>query len=128
LSNIPADVFPKENLILKKISPTGGRPKTLVTFHNAIDLVMALPGKMAKQIRGQVASIIREYMDENNIQADIHQNFSSNQFQNQSSVISFSEVVKDRNANVRITSDGMVYAVDLTVVFTGKDPHQSNEV
>lgn len=121
-------MFPKENLILKKISPTGGRPKTLVTFHNAIDLVMALPGKMAKQIRGQVASIIREYMDENNIQADIDQNFSLNQFQNQSSVLSFSEVVKDRNANVRITSDGMVHAVDLTVVFTGKDPNQSTEV
>ena len=43
-------------------------------------------------------------------------------------VISFAEVVKDRNASVRITSDGLVYVLDLIMVFTGKDSNQSNEV
>ena len=33
--------------------------------------------------------------------------------------ISFAEIVKDRNASVRITDDGMIVAVDLVMVVTG---------
>jgi len=35
--------------------------------------------------------------------------------------ITFAEIVQGRNASVRITEDGMIYAVDLAMVVTGKD-------
>ena len=41
--------------------------------------------------------------------------------------ISFAEIVKGRNADVRITSDGLLYAVDLVMVMTGKNCNNSNE-
>lgn len=39
--------------------------------------------------------------------------------------ISFAEIVKDRNAEVRVTADGLLYAVDLTAVMIGKDNEYS---
>lgn len=35
-------------------------------------------------------------------------------------VMSFAEIVQGRDANVRVTSDGLLYAVDLVVVMTGE--------
>ena len=34
-------------------------------------------------------------------------------------MISFSEIVQGRDASVRVTVDGMIYAVDLVMVVTG---------
>ena len=42
--------------------------------------------------------------------------------------ISFAEIVRDRDATVRVTSDGLLYAVDLVLVVTGKDRNQAGEV
>ena len=36
-------------------------------------------------------------------------------------VFSFAEIVKGRDASVRVTADGLFYAVDLVMVMTGKD-------
>jgi hypothetical protein len=38
-----------------------------------------------------------------------------------SKLFSFAEVVKGRDASVRVTDDGLLYAVDLAMVMTGKD-------
>jgi hypothetical protein len=35
--------------------------------------------------------------------------------------ISFAELIKDRHADVRVTSDGFLYAVDLAMVMTCKN-------
>ena len=35
-------------------------------------------------------------------------------------VMSFAEVVQGRDASVRVTQDGYLYAVDLVMVMTGK--------
>ena len=43
-------------------------------------------------------------------------------------VISFSDVIQGRDANVRITDDGLLYAVDLVMVMTGKDMKSANQV
>jgi hypothetical protein len=37
----------------------------------------------------------------------------------QQKIMSFAEVVQGRNASVRVTSDGFLYAVDLVMVMTG---------
>ncbi len=34
-------------------------------------------------------------------------------------MISFSEIVQGRDASVRVTVDGLIYAVDLVMVMTG---------
>ena len=39
--------------------------------------------------------------------------------------ISFSTVVKDRNAQVRVTEDGLLHAVELAVLVTGKNSHDA---
>ncbi len=41
--------------------------------------------------------------------------------------ISFEEIVKGRDATVRVTDDGLLYAVDLVTTMTGKDVNQANE-
>lgn len=40
----------------------GGAPTKLVSFQHSIELIMVLPGKVAKEIRVQFAAIIRRYM------------------------------------------------------------------
>ena len=42
--------------------------------------------------------------------------------------ISFAELVKDHDANVRVTTDGLfLYAVDLAMVITGKDKDEAEQ-
>jgi len=43
-------------------------------------------------------------------------------------VISFAEIIQGRDATVRITQDGFLYAVDLVMVMTEKDKNHANEV
>ena len=42
-----------------------------------------------------------------------------------SKLFSFAEVVQGRDASVRVTEDGLLYAVDLVMVMTGKDRNNS---
>jgi T5orf172 domain len=42
--------------------------------------------------------------------------------------ISFADVVKGRDAEVRVTADKLIYVVDLVMVMTGKDQNQAGEV
>ena len=42
--------------------------------------------------------------------------------------ISFEELVKDRVSTVRVTADGLLYAVDIVVVVTGKNRDDSAKV
>jgi hypothetical protein len=44
------------------------------------------------------------------------------------STISFAEIVKGRDANVRMTNDRLLYAVDLAVVGTGKGRNYAGQV
>lgn len=45
-----------------------------------------------------------------------------------SKFLSFAEIVQGRDANVRVTEDGLVDLVDLVMTFTGKNCNDSNEV
>lgn len=45
-----------------------------------------------------------------------------------SKFLSFAEIVQGRDANVRVTDDGLVDLVDLVMAFTGKNCNDSNEV
>jgi hypothetical protein len=41
--------------------------------------------------------------------------------------ISFDEIVKGRDATVRVTDDGYLYAVDLVMVVTGKNINDASQ-
>jgi len=51
-----------ENHHLTHIWNRGGAPAKLVSFQHAIELVMVLPGKVAKETRTQFSNIIKRYM------------------------------------------------------------------
>jgi len=44
-----------------------------------------------------------------------------------SNMISFAEIVQGRDASVRVTVDGLIYAVDLVMVVTGKDRDHASQ-
>ena len=51
-----------KNLSERQLSTRGGPKTKLISFKDALELVMVLPGKVAKETRTQFASIIRRYM------------------------------------------------------------------
>jgi hypothetical protein len=62
LRNLTDAVFLSENFSERTLPGKGNAHTKLVSFQHAIELVMVLPGKVAKEIRVQFANIIRRYM------------------------------------------------------------------
>jgi hypothetical protein len=62
LRMVDACVFPVENFIERKMPGSGNSRTKLVSFKNAILLIMVLPGKTAKETRVQFADIIRAHL------------------------------------------------------------------
>ena len=56
------DIFDSSKVMAKSLSSSGGRPIKLISFNDAIELVMVLPGKLAKEVRQQFANVIHRYM------------------------------------------------------------------
>jgi hypothetical protein len=46
----------------------------------------------------------------------------------QSKMISFAELIQERDASVRVTSDSLLYAVDLTMVVHGSSRNYATQV
>jgi hypothetical protein len=74
----PEEVFPSIKLIERSMPGKGNGRTKLVSFKDAIELVMVLPGKIARETRAQFAGIIQRYMagDESLI-AEIQSNAES---------------------------------------------------
>lgn len=62
LRGIPDDVFPSIKMIERNTGGSGNSKTKLVSLRDAIQLVMVLPGKVAKETRAQFASIIERYL------------------------------------------------------------------
>jgi hypothetical protein len=62
LRDLPEEVFHTEKFSVKSMPGKGNGRTKLVTFKDAIELVMVLPGKVAKETRAQFAGIIQRYM------------------------------------------------------------------
>lgn len=62
LRNIPEDKFPSVKITGRKMPGRGNAHTKLLTFSHAIELVMVLPGQVAKETRTQFANIIRRYL------------------------------------------------------------------
>ena len=71
-------MFDSKKIILRQLSTRGGPPTKLITFQDAIEFVMVLPGQTAMAVRQQFARIIREYIaGERSLIAEINANAAS---------------------------------------------------
>ena len=62
LRDLSDAVFQSTNFVDRQISNHGGHKTKLVSFENALELIMVLPGKVAKETRKAFASIIHRYL------------------------------------------------------------------
>jgi len=62
LRRIPEDLFSSDKMSERKMPGKGNSQVKLTSIQNAIQLVMVLPGKFAKEIRSQFADVLTRYM------------------------------------------------------------------
>jgi hypothetical protein len=62
LRNIPEETFPSVKITDRKMPGKGNAHTKLLTFSHAIELVMVLPGQVAKETRVQFRKIIERYL------------------------------------------------------------------
>ena len=62
LRNLDDEIFQSVKFTDRQFSTRGGHPTKLVSFQDAIELIMVLPGKVAKETRTKFADIIRRYL------------------------------------------------------------------
>ena len=62
LNRLDESVYSSKNFVERQLSSHGGRPIKLVSFKNALELVMVLPGKIAKETRKKFCDILKRYM------------------------------------------------------------------
>lgn len=62
LRRIGEDVFSRSKLVKRQIPGVFGTPSTVLSFPDALELIMVLPGKTAKVIRKQFVDVILGYM------------------------------------------------------------------
>ena len=78
LRDIPETLFPKHNLIRKSMPGKGNGNALLVTFEHAIELMMVLPGKMAKEFRIKACDVLKRYIaGDASLHAEVEANAAS---------------------------------------------------
>jgi hypothetical protein len=79
IRNLPEDVYPSSKFIERQMSTRGGHRTKLVTFEDAILLVMVLPGRVARETRIKFADIIRRYLGgDKSLIKEVESNAASN--------------------------------------------------
>jgi hypothetical protein len=75
---IPDTVFDSSKFIERQLSKHGGPKTKLVSLRDAMQLVMVLPGKVAKETRAQFAGVIERYIaGDRSLHAEIEANAGS---------------------------------------------------
>lgn len=62
IRRLPEDIFQSIKMIERSLPGRGNGRTKLVTFQDALELIMVLPGKIAKESRMQFAEIIKRYL------------------------------------------------------------------
>ena len=79
LRRLTDDIFLSNKLIERKTPGKGNSKTKLVSFKNAIELIMVLPGKMAKETRAKFADVITRYLaGDASLVKELHANAASN--------------------------------------------------
>jgi hypothetical protein len=78
IRNLKEETFQSGKFTERYLSLNGGHPTKLVTLQDAIELVMVLPGKVAREVRAGFADIIRRYLaGDHSLITEIQQNAAS---------------------------------------------------
>ncbi len=78
IRNLKEEIFQSGKFTDRYLSLTGGHPTKLVAFQDAIELIMVLPGKVAREIRVGFADIIRRYLaGDHSLITEVQQNAAS---------------------------------------------------
>lgn len=78
LRSLTPEVFPTSSVVVRQLSSHGGYKTKLVSLRDAIQLVMVLPGKAAKETRQQFAGVIQRYLaGDKSLSAEIAANAAS---------------------------------------------------
>lgn len=64
LRRLSDDIFPVSKLVKRNVIGIPGNNTTVLSFPDAIELIMVLPGKTAKSIRRKFVDIIMQYMSQ----------------------------------------------------------------
>lgn len=78
IRNLPEEMFSSATFTEKNIGGSGNSRTKLISFKDAIELIMVLPCKVAKETRIQSANVIRHYMaGDSSLHAEIQSNAES---------------------------------------------------
>jgi len=84
IRNLDAEIFHSVNFTERQLSTRGGPKTKLISFKHALELIMVLPGKIAKETRAQFADVIHRYMaGDPSLAAEIEANAESSDPVNQ---------------------------------------------
>lgn len=101
LRSISNDIFHSLNFSERQLSTRGGPKTKLVSLQHAIELVMVLPGKVAKETRVQFAEIIKRYIaGDQTLIVEINDNANST-----SSIAQLAQVSMDRGVSLDAPSE-----------------------
>jgi hypothetical protein len=79
IRNLSDDLFHSAKFTDRQLSKRGGYPTKLISFENAIELAMVLPGKIAKETRTKFKAIIHRYLaGDHSLISEIQENATSN--------------------------------------------------
>ena len=62
LRNLPEETFSREKTAERRTPGKGNAKTKLISFNDALELIMILPGKMAKGTRVKFADLIKRYL------------------------------------------------------------------
>lgn len=78
IRNLKEEIFQSGKFTDRYLSLTGGHPTKLIGFQDAIELIMVLPGKVARETRVKFSDIIRRYLaGDSSLISEIQQNAAS---------------------------------------------------
>jgi len=84
LRRLSPDVYPQSKMLYRVLCAHNGAKTKLVRFKDALELIMVLPGKIAKETRAQFADVIHRYMaGDPSLAAEIEANAESSDPVNQ---------------------------------------------
>ena len=79
IRNLKEEIFQSGKFTDRHLSLTGGHATKLIGFQDAIELIMVLPGKVAREIRANFADIIRRHLaGDMSLVKEIQDNAASN--------------------------------------------------
>jgi hypothetical protein len=115
IRNLSNNVFHSEKFTYRQLSRHGGYPTKLISFEDAIELAMVLPGKIAKETRKQFVGVIVRYLDgDESMCQELGKNRSMGKVQSYTAffrtVIGNVQEKLDRSNANNLPSTGYIYA------------------